>query len=90
MIKFLLNLYDSKKHLVELTCSFKVSSKKKISFSLPKWSPGSYLIRDYARHIVKLEATLNNEKVFLKQKNSNNWEIDIKNNGLINIKYLIL
>ena len=89
MIKFLLNLYDSKKHLVELTCSFKVSSKKKISFSLPKWSPGSYLIRDYARHIVKLEATLNNEKVFLKQKNSNNWEIDIKNNGLINIKYLI-
>ena len=89
MIKFLLNLYDSKKHLVELTCSFKVSSKKKISFSLPKWSPGSYLIRDYARHIVKLEATLNNEKVFAKQKNSNNWEIDIKNNGLINIKYLI-
>ena len=37
---------------------------KKISFSLPKWSPGSYLIRDYARHIVNLEVTLNNEKVF--------------------------
>ena len=89
MIKFLLNLYDSKKHLVELTCSFKVSSKKKISFSLPKWSPGSYLIRDYARHIVNLEVTLNKEKVFPKQKNSNNWEIDIKSNGLINIKYLI-
>ena len=89
MIKFLLNLYDSKKHLVELTCSFKVSNKKKISFSLPKWSPGSYLIRDYARHIVNLEVTLNNEKVFPKQKNSNNWEIYIKSNGLINIKYLI-
>ena len=89
MIKFLLNLYDSKKHLVELTCSFKVSNKKKISFSLPKWSPGSYLIRDYARHIVNLEVTLNNEKVFPKQKTSNSWEIDIKSNGLINIKYLI-
>ena len=89
MIKFLLNLYDSKKHLVELTCSFKVSNKKKISFSLPKWSPGSYLIRDYARHIVNLEVTLNKEKVFPKQKNSNNWEIYIKSNGLINIKYLI-
>ena len=89
MIKFLLNLYDSKKHLVELTCSFKVSNKKKISFSLPKWSPGSYLIRDYARHIVNLEVTLNNEKVFPKQKTSNNWEIYIKSNGLINIKYLI-
>jgi predicted metalloprotease with PDZ domain len=89
VIKFLLNLYDSKKHLVELTCSFKVSNKKKISFSLPKWSPGSYLIRDYARHIVNLEVTLNNEKVFPKQKTSNNWEIYIKSNGLINIKYLI-
>ena len=89
MIKFLLNLYDSKKHLVELTCSFKVSSKKKISFSLPKWSPGSYLIRDYARHIVNLEVTLNKEKVFPKQKNSNNWEIYIKSNGLIKIKYLV-
>ena len=89
MIKFLLNLYDSKKHLVELTCSFKVSNKKKISFSLPKWSPGSYLIRDYARHIVNLEVTLNKEKVFPKQKNSNNWEIYIKSNGLIKIKYLV-
>ena len=89
MIKFLLNLYDSKKHLVELACSFKVSNKKKISFSLPKWSPGSYLIRDYARHIVNLEVTLNKEKVFPKQKNSNNWEIYIKSNGLIKIKYLV-
>jgi len=89
VIKFLLNLYDSKKHLVELACSFKVSNKKKISFSLPKWSPGSYLIRDYARHIVNLEVTLNKEKVFPKQKNSNNWEIYIKSNGLIKIKYLV-
>ena len=89
MIRFLLNPYDSKKHLVELNCFFKLSSKKKISFSLPKWSPGSYLIRDYARHIVNLEVTLNNEKVFPNQKTSNSWEIFIKSSGLINIRYLI-
>jgi len=89
VIRFLLNPHDSKKHLVELNCSFKLSAKKKISFSLPKWSPGSYLIRDYARHIVNLEVTLNNEKVFLNQKTSNSWEIFIKSSGLINIRYLI-
>ena len=89
MIRFLLNPHDSKKHLVELNCSFKLSSKKKISFFLPKWSPGSYLIRDYARHIVNLEVTLNNEKVFPNQKTSNSWEIFIKSSGLINIRYLI-
>ena len=89
MIRFILNPHDSKKHLVELNCSFKLSSKKKISFSLPKWSPGSYLIRDYARHIVNLEVTLNNEKVFPNQKTSNSWEIFIKSSGLINIRYLI-
>jgi predicted metalloprotease with PDZ domain len=89
VIRFLLNPHDSKKHLVELNCSFKLSSKKKISFSLPKWSPGSYLIRDYARHIVNLEVTLNNEKVFPNQKTSNSWEIFIKSSGLINIRYLI-
>ena len=89
MIRFLLNPHDSKKHLVELNCSFKLSAKKKISFSLPKWSPGSYLIRDYARHIVNLEVTLNNEKVFPNQKTSNSWEIFIKSSGLINIRYLI-
>ena len=89
MIRFLLNPHDSKKHLIELNCSFKLSAKKKISFSLPKWSPGSYLIRDYARHIVNLEVTLNNEKVFPNQKTSNSWEIFIKSSGLINIRYLI-
>ncbi|XDD52464.1 M61 family metallopeptidase [Leptospira sp. WS92.C1] len=39
-----------------------VSPKKETVLSLPVWSPGSYMIRDYSRHIHRLEAFVSGKK----------------------------
>ncbi|MDV6237396.1 M61 family metallopeptidase [Leptospira ellisii] len=46
-----------------------VSPKKETQLSLPVWSPGSYMVRDYSRHIHKMEA-------FLSGKNGKRLEVE--------------
>lgn len=43
---------------------------------LPNWVPGSYMIRDFSRHIVSINATCNGLPANLKQLNKNTWQTD--------------
>lgn len=50
---------------------------------LPSWSPGSYLMREYARHIRWFEASqANGEVLFHRQMAKGVWEIHWNNSGL--------
>ncbi len=46
-----------------------------LHFSMPDWIPGSYLIRDYARHIVTLEASVSGEPVALEKQSKSRWRL---------------
>ncbi len=42
-------------------------------FSMPAWIPGSYMIRDYARHIVSIEAEADGRPVALEKVDKTTW-----------------
>ena len=46
--------------------------------SLANWVPGSYMIRDFARHIVNIEAECNGQLEKLVQHNKNTWHTAAK------------
>ena len=43
-------------HLFEVTCTVTDPDPEGQRFALPAWIPGSYLIRDFARHVVSIRA----------------------------------
>ena len=45
-------------HIFEVSCTVPAADPKGQRFALPAWIPGSYLVRDFARHIVTIRATL--------------------------------
>jgi len=45
-------------------------------FSLPAWIPGSYMIRDYARHIVAIEAQADDRPVALEKVDKTTWRAE--------------
>ena len=48
---------------------------------LPTWSPGSYLVREYSRHIRKVTITLNSGKhLYFEKAEKNKWLVDRKLN----------
>jgi predicted metalloprotease with PDZ domain len=55
------------------------AGKKSLRVFLPSWSPGSYLLREYARHIRHFEASQSNgEILFHEQITKNIWEINLE------------
>ncbi|EQS72296.1 hypothetical protein NGEG_04797 [Neisseria gonorrhoeae FA19] len=44
-----------------------------IEISLPNWVPGSYLIRDFSRHITSIHASCNGTSMPLEQIAKNRW-----------------
>ncbi|TGL75902.1 M61 family metallopeptidase [Leptospira yasudae] len=54
-LHFVIQEYQLTGHYLQVELEME-SSKKETILSLPVWSPGSYMVRDYSRHIHKLEA----------------------------------
>jgi predicted metalloprotease with PDZ domain len=62
---------------VNVTLKLSKGTSDRMSVFLPSWSPGSYLMREYARHIRRFEASQQNgEVLFYEQKQKGVWEID--------------
>ncbi|NMP22854.1 M61 family metallopeptidase [Sulfobacillus sp. DSM 109850] len=45
--------------------------------SLPVWTPGSYLVREYARHVINLSASANGETMPIVQRDKATWQIEV-------------
>jgi predicted metalloprotease with PDZ domain len=56
-IHYKLSIPDPSSHLVEIRMTgSRDSQTQKLRLFLPVWSPGSYLVREYARHIFQIRA----------------------------------
>jgi predicted metalloprotease with PDZ domain len=55
LIRYRVRLADLDRHLFEVDCTIDDPAPEQC-FTLPAWIPGSYLLRDFARHVVRVEA----------------------------------
>lgn len=62
-------------HLYEVTCRIDRPDSDGQLLRLPAWIPGSYLIRDYARHIVRIDAVSDGESVALRKLDKHSWRV---------------
>lgn len=63
-------------HLFEIRMIIKEPDPSGQILTMPTWIPGSYFIRDYARHIVTLEAFTESARLKLTKINSNTWQCE--------------
>ncbi|SNR97706.1 Predicted metalloprotease, contains C-terminal PDZ domain [Methylobacillus rhizosphaerae] len=61
-------------HLFELECHIAHPAVEGQRVSLPAWLPGSYLVRDFARHIVSIRATSNGKAIKLEKIDKSSWQ----------------
>ncbi len=43
---------------------------------MPAWIPGSYMIRDFARHVVRFEASENGQRLGWQKLDKDSWQLD--------------
>jgi len=60
-------------HRFEVSCTVDAPDPAGQQFALPAWIPGSYLIRDFARHIVAIRAEAGGKAVRLDKLDKHTW-----------------
>ena len=61
-------------HLFEVSCSVADPDPSGQIFSLPAWIPGSYMIREFARHIVSIRAVNRGKPVRMAKLDKQSWQ----------------
>ncbi|KMN76749.1 M61 family metallopeptidase [Chromobacterium alkanivorans] len=61
-------------HLFEVVLTVSRPAKNGQIFSLPAWIPGSYMIREFSKHIVEIRAESAGKAVQLVQLTKNSWQ----------------
>ncbi len=65
---------DLAAHLFEVTLDVESPDPDGQVFSLPAWIPGSYMIREFARNIVRIHADCKGKPVVLKKLDKHTWQ----------------
>jgi len=65
---------DVHAHLFEVDCTIDDPAASGQRFALPSWTPGSYLIREFARHVVSARATSGGRPVGIRKVAKDTWQ----------------
>ncbi len=72
-IVYRIHATDPHAHLFEVELELAEPDPEGQRFSLPVWIPGSYMVREFARHIVGIEARSAGRRVALAKLDKNTW-----------------
>jgi predicted metalloprotease with PDZ domain len=84
-----ISLKKLNQHLVKVEMRFTSPYDNPI-LEMPSWTPGSYLIREYSRHVQRFNTTDNAFSIISSKKISkNNWQLKCPTNTILIISYEI-
>ena len=73
-VQYSISPKDPAAHLYEITCHVADPDPAGQFFSLPAWIPGSYMIREFAKNIVTLEASSAGKKITVEKTDKDTWQ----------------
>jgi predicted metalloprotease with PDZ domain len=90
-IHHFVSMSSPESHLFEVTLTVENWQEKTLDLKMPVWTPGSYLVREYSRHLQNFIAnsTKNKNTLTWEKIAKNHWLINTKNEANITIKYQI-
>ncbi len=65
---------DPSAHLFEVSLTVAAPNPSGQIFAMPAWIPGSYMIRDYAKHVVSARAESDGREIALEKLDKSRWQ----------------
>jgi predicted metalloprotease with PDZ domain len=88
MISYRIDIHNPNAHLFRVTLTIPEPAALQ-RLSLPVWIPGSYLVREFARHLSALEATQGSRAIALQQLDKATWQAACSGRGALVVRYLV-
>ncbi len=88
MISYRIDVHNPNAHLFRVTLTVPAPAATQ-RLSLPVWIPGSYLVREFARHLSGLEARQGSRAVRLAPLDKATWQAECSGRGALVVTYLV-
>lgn len=89
-IRYTLRFPAPQSHYVEVEARYPTGGQPNLDLFLAVWSPGSYLVREYARHLEEIEArSPDGQPLSLEKTRKNRWRIETKGAGSVIVAYRV-
>ena len=88
MITYRIVLHDLHAHQFRVTLTVPAPAAAQ-RLSLPVWVPGSYMVREFARHLSGLEARQGDKAVALTQLDKTTWQAACRGRSALTLSYLV-
>jgi len=77
-------------HLLQVEMRLKwAAAPRSVELKMPVWTPGSYLVREYARHVQDFSAKAGANTLAWQKVNKNTWNVDTKGANEIVVSYRV-
>jgi predicted metalloprotease with PDZ domain len=87
-ISYQLTFPEAQGHYVNVTMEVK-TSKDEVVVKMPVWAPGSYLVREFARHVEGFKAKSGGTSLSFIKRDKNTWVIKNPTKSAISISYKV-
>ena len=88
MTAYRIDVADAHAHLFRVTVSVAQPAAEQV-VSLPVWVPGSYLVREFARHLSQLEARQGQQARSVEQLDKASWRVRCRGRATLTLSYLV-
>jgi predicted metalloprotease with PDZ domain len=78
-------------HLFEVTLSIQGWEESVLDLKMPVWTPGSYLVREYAKQVqdFSAEAGEGNKSLFSRKLSKNHWQVETPGINALTVRYRV-
>jgi predicted metalloprotease with PDZ domain len=79
--------FDTRRHLVRVRATFRGPLPEPLSLQMPAWTPGSYLVREYARHVEDLRVHADGAPCGVRKTAKDTWAVAHGGARAITVEY---
>ncbi len=88
-ITYRMDLQQSTRHILDIELHIAKPDAQGQVLWLPNWIPGSYMIRDFARHVVALAAYADGRALVVEKLDKNHWRLPAAIATAVQVRYQV-
>ncbi|HSI60800.1 MAG TPA: PDZ domain-containing protein [Ideonella sp.] len=86
MILYRIDVADASAHRFQVTLTLPAPAAEQV-LSLPVWIPGSYMVREFGRHLSRLSASQGKHERPLQQVDKTTWRVACQGSAALTLRY---
>lgn len=80
---------DARNHYLDVQMVLPTGGRPEVEVFLPVWTPGSYMVREYSRHLEGLQARAGEKVLRFEKTSKNRWRIQCSGQSQVELSYRV-